>query len=224
MGCERGLSGLGTDVFVAQSSASRAVASTVIPYTIPFLIPASVGAHYTDDFNRSDNASLGANWVTNPSGSGTLVITSNAAVNAGTFGDNFYSLPMLTGQNQITVVMKGTPTAGDIIAITARSNTTDTSTATTGVTLLATQGSPWSLYRFSGDGGVSTGGNVSWAAGDTIVFTCVGTNLTVTKNGSTVLTTGGATDLAAGYIELSVAALGTGGPGIGFDSFDAQDI
>jgi hypothetical protein len=84
------------------------------------------------------------------------------------------------------------------------------------------QGSQWTLYRNQSDStGVSSAGSQSWAAGDTIDFSCVGATLTVKRNGSTILTTGGATDLAAGYVEIAVIAAGAG---IGFDSFTAQDI
>jgi hypothetical protein len=185
------------------------------------------GAHYTDDFNRANSSTLGSDWVTDAGYSGSLEINSNAAVTAASPGDqsgNIYALPMLTGNNQITVVMKGSPTAGDGFALMLMrcNNNTDSTAATAQVGLAMLQGSTWTLFRFAGDSGVSTAGNVSWADGDTVLITAVGATLTVKLNGSTVLTTGGATDIAAGYVALGYAS--TSGTGGGFNSFDAQDI
>jgi hypothetical protein len=206
-------------MFVSYSAAATATASTVIPYTIPFLIPATPGAHYTDDFNRANSASLGASWNTDAFFGTSLGIVSNAAV---AVGGNIYALPMNTGDNQVTVIMKGTPAAADFVQVLTRcASATDTTSPGAAVYLYMNQAAPWILYRSATDGtGVSTAGNESWADGDSIVFTAVGATLTVKRNGSTVLTTGGATDLAAGYVVIGVNAASS----VGFDSFDAQDI
>lgn len=200
-------------------------ASTVIPYTIPFLIPTTPPAHYTDSFNRANSASLGANWTADASVGADLIVSSNVACapsGSGSAGGNVYVSPMNTGDNQITLVMKGTASAGAYAQVIARINNPNILLSTQSVTLGMTQGSPWTLIRYAADSGVSTGGNVSWADGDTILFTAVGATLTVKKNGSTVLTTGGSTDLNAGYVEIAYIAADAGVHG--FDSFDALDI
>jgi hypothetical protein len=181
----------------------------------------SSGVTYSDTFNRSNASTLGAAWNTDGIFGTGLTINSNAAKpDAGTVGGNIYATAMATGNNEITLVMTGTPTAGDIVLVVARSdNATNSSTATKSVQLSMFQGNSWTLYRYSGDSGVDTVGTESWAAGDTIVFSCVGATLTVKRNGSTVLTTGGATDLTAGYIGLGIVS-----STVGIDSFTAQDI
>jgi hypothetical protein len=192
--------------------------------TAAMRVPAAAtinGSTFSDLFNRSNSSTLGASWNTDAGIGASLTIASNAAIpDGGGIGGNIYTTAMATGNNQITVVMKGTPTAGDFVSIGARCNlSTDTSAASSLVLLTMVQGSLWTLYRSASDTGVNTAGNQSWADGDTIDFTCVGGTLTVKRNGATVLTTGGATDLGAGYISLTVEAAS-----IGLDSFTAQDI
>lgn len=190
--------------------------------TMPSPVVAATGG-YVDNFNRSNSASLGASWNTNGVFGTSLAISSNAAV--GTAGaSNIYTLPMATGNNEITVVMKGTAGANDLVDLVARlSNGTNSGTSTTSVTAELAQGKPWKLYRSAGDStAVASAGNVSWADADTITFSAVGGTLTLKKNGSTIVTTSGATDLAAGYVAILVySATGTS---YGFDSFQAQDI
>jgi hypothetical protein len=181
------------------------------------------GASYGDTFNRADASTLGAAWNTDGTIGTSLTISSNAATpDSSGLGGNIYATAMLTGNNQITVVMKGTPATADQIIFAARvDSATSTNDSTKGVFFYMIQGSPWTLYRSFGDStGVSTTGAQSWANGDTIDFFCVGATLTVKKNGTTILTTGGATDLAAGYVSL----LAFPGTNIGFDSFTATDI
>lgn len=180
------------------------------------------GANYNDTFNRSDSASLGASWTTDATYASSLAISSNAAVIGG-LASNFYALPMATGNNEVTVLMKGAGASGDIVVISARVDSgTDTNSATKSITAALVQGQPWAITRNLSDSGVFTAGNQSWADGDTIVFSCVGATLTIKKNGSIILTTGGGTDLAAGYIGLLVYS--SSGTSYGFDSFTAQDI
>lgn len=200
------------DIAPARMAATGAMAVPVVN--------TSSGVNFSDSFNRANASTLGASWITDPYLSTSLSIASNAATTAGAgLGANVYSLPMATGNNQITLVMKGTPATAEGLNLYTRLNAADTGGASAGVYLSMSQADIWTLGRFQGDSGVSTSGNQSWADGDTIVFTCVGATLTVTRNGSTVLTTGGATDLAAGYMSVTIFAATAG-----IDSFAAQDI
>lgn len=196
---------------------STAAASTVIPYAIPFLIPAAAPAHYTDDFNRSNSASLGAAWTTDPAFGVSLSITSNAATGPTTGAGNVYASTMNTDDHKVTVVMKGA-TAGDQVFIALRVNSTS---ATEYVYAYLTQGGTWGAYRSISDGSPATASSQSWVDGDTVSFEAQGTTATLKLNGSTIVSASSVTVTSGRYVALDYISASTVH---GFDSFDATDI
>lgn len=146
----------------------------------------------TDDFNRADNADLGANW-TIQSGQAALQIVSNRAVPsnnfsdcgeiwvADSFSDDQYS------ESVVTALHSSAPAETGIGPIVRGSTSVASYYA---VVVNSTAANPWTLAkRVTGTYSDLHDGLDLFANGDTVRLEVSGTTLTVKRNGSTIYTT-----------------------------------
>lgn len=199
---------------------------------------APAGAHYTDNFNRSNSGSLGAswtNWAPATFGGGGFAVASNQAVNTFDSGNGFYIgyseyNSVLTLNNHKVAIKLGS-TVPDLAVLYLRGDVAsgqyvaayiDPSGGFTGIAGVYVQ------PEDSGPLATSTPTAISLAASDNLSFEVSGTTYTVKQNGSTVhtwtdsggvytpYTNSGHRKAAVAMFSFSAAA--------GFDDFDAQDI
>lgn len=202
--------------------------------------PAPSGAHYTDNFNRSNNASLGANWTSyDNSGLGTQfrVLSNTAAVSAtgiGTYGFDQvlseYNTALTTNNHKVSVTIGATKPFAVVLYL--RSN------SSAYVATSCIDGNPWSISGISGATGYeessastdlssSTAGNESFAASDVLSFEASGSTYTLKRNGSTVLSVTDSAhsswvDSSHRKVAISIASVSSASAAV--DDFDAQDI
>lgn len=118
---------------------------------------ASAGAYFTDNFNRTDNTSLGANWTET---GGDLGIASNMLAVQGTSNSRraaIYNTPTATPYQFVEFTMGTAPTTGAGSGAVLRSNA-----GFTQMFMLSVASNGWSLNRITGINGTITAlGNLS---------------------------------------------------------------
>jgi hypothetical protein len=200
----------------------------------------AAGAHYTDDFNRANSATLGANWTAyDTQGLGTefRILSNTAAVSSTGIGANGfdivfseYNTALSTDNHKVAVTVAATKP--DVVTLDVRSNGTDY------VQAECPDGDVWLIYTITGAtayvGGTVTqravtGATQSFTASDVVSFEASGTAYTLKKNGSTILswTDSGAAhtsfvDSSHRKVAIVIAALSSTSQAV--DNFAADDI
>ena len=157
----------------------------------------SLGASYTDNFNRSNNASLGASWTAYDIGTTTYFrILSNecAAPSSLPLGYGLclseYNTAVTSNNHKVSITVGATKPSSVLLVL--RSNGTDY------VWAQCPDGAPWSINYTSGEAtpyqgvnsieGNATVGSETFTAGDVLAVEASGDVYTIKRNGSTVLT------------------------------------
>lgn len=168
--------------------------SSVFPYTFPFPLQAPTGAHYTDNFNRANNASLGANWTAyDVFGLGTTfrIFSNTAAVSAAAdFVWSEYNSALSTDDHSVSVTVAATKP--DQVILYLRSDGHDY------IQFIMPDGSPWEITTSSGDTSpydglgtttqrAVTGASQSFSAADVLSAEASGNVYTLKKNGAVIV-------------------------------------
>lgn len=209
---------------VATASAGMATPTVDVP----------VGVHYSDNFNRANNSTLGASWTSYNLGFGELRILSNtAAVPAsGAAVLSEYGSALTTDNHKASV--KVAATKPDAVTLILRSDGTDM------VLAGLADGSAWTIstitgnsspYSFSGTNTerAVSGSTQTLSASDVLSFEASGAVYTVKKNGSTILTwndSGGAHSsyVNSGHRKTAVIVEGYSSGSQAVDDFAADDL
>lgn len=201
--------------------------------------PAASGAHYTDNFNRSNNASLGANWTSyDPAGLGVqLGISSNraafpASLPAG-FGLSVAAFNTALESNNFKVSVTVGPVLPNSISFQVRSNG-----GIDYVSGACTNGDLWTISYdigdsapYVGDGATpaaDSGSAASFASGDVLSFEASGNAYALKKNGGTTASWNDSGGDFSPYVDAShrkvAVAVFTTTPSASIDDFDTQDL
>lgn len=159
-------------------------------FNIQGVAPAFVDVDYTDNFDRADNASLGANWTEGAGGQGSsLAISSNQCVltaGAGTYSTAQYNSQVSTDNQYafITVVsMTGSNLRSSEVWV-RKDNTAATNTNYKGE---ARSDINHAIYKtIAGTETQLLASSTTWAAGEVMRLEVNGTSLTLYKNGVAV--------------------------------------
>ena len=196
----------------------------------------SAGAHYSDDFNRADATTLGANWTQrNTVSTNQFQIVGNAARAATTdfslMSVSTWVQPMRSNHHRVNAVLKNFGFA-DIMVIFVRSN------ATTQVALMASGigfALPLSIFTSTsyenawGTGTQQVNLGVFVADGDTISLEANSSRYTAYQNGVALGywdDTGAIAPVDSSHREVGIAYTNYSGTTLagGFDSWSADDV
>jgi hypothetical protein len=196
-----------------------------------------VKASYSDDFNRADTSTLGANWTNRVTAGGQFKIVSNTA--QPTAKDAWALSSYVSTMN--TNDVKATCTVGTVGAVGsfAYLNLYIRSNASNQIWGWAYNGSQWRIHSATGTYTASTGtstqraisgGTLNYVAGDVITFEATGNVYLLKQNGTTRVTFTDSTSLYpfvdASHREVAIGSFvsSSSTPFSTFDSWSAIDL
>lgn len=190
------------------------------------------GRHLTDDFNRADAATLGANWTNRVATGNQLILTSNraGAASSGAFGISTHVTPMLSNNVKVTGVIGTSNTDGEARVLYLNGNNSNQILAHFQDNGSCDIGMHSAAYSSSGSYTLlGTGTGVQFTSADSLSFECSNGVYIARVNGA-VLAAWAENYVTPKYpfADTSHREVGIGVDGAtandGFDSFDAMDI
>lgn len=172
-----------------------------------------------DDFNRANENPLsgGGNWGSKiPTGdSGGLQLTSNVVAKTGsgsTWSESYWSAATFGPDVEVTAKI-GSCSAADSFSLFLRITNPNTGTVTAYEVDVSFQFNVAAFYKWINNVPTQVGTSVvigTYLAGDILGFSAIGTTLTFTRNGSTVLTRTDSSISGSGFVGLGINNNGSG--------------
>jgi hypothetical protein len=225
----------------AQTQAGTMGAVLTEPVSVLTGTAGAAGAHYSDNFNRTDASTLGASWTAIEVGLGTefRILSNTAAVSSAGIG--LYGLDIVisefnsalsTDNHKVAVTMAATEP--DEVYLFLRSDGIDLVEAD------FVNGDIWVIQTLTGcsapylgDGTATaratTGAAQSFTASDVLSFEANGTTYTIKKNGTTILSWTDSGGAHTGYVnsahrKVAMAIFASTSTSQAVDDFAADDL